>query len=179
MLKILHARLQQYMNQVFPDVQAGFRISRGIRDQNAKICWIIKKKQENSRQTTTSASLTYAKAFDCGKFLKRWEYQTISLVSWEACMQVKKQLLEPDMEQWMVSKLGKEYCILSPCLFNLYAEYIHHAKSWAGWSRSWIEDCQESINNLRYADDTTFMAKSEEELKILLMKVKRRVKKLA
>ena len=83
-------------------------------------------------------------------------------------MQVKKQLLEPDMQQWTGSKLGKEYCILSPCLFNLYAEYIHHAKSWAGWSRSWNLDCRESINNLRYADDITVMAETEEELKILL-----------
>ena len=73
MLKILHARLQQYMNQVFPDVQAGFRISTGIRDQNAKIHWIIKKKQENSRKTTTSASLTYAKAFDCVHHNKLWQ----------------------------------------------------------------------------------------------------------
>ena len=73
MLKILHARLQQYMNQEFPDVQAGFRISRGIRDQIAKIRWIIKKRQENSRKTTTSASLTYAEVFDCVHHNKLWQ----------------------------------------------------------------------------------------------------------
>ena len=153
MLKILHARLQQYVNQEFPDVQAGFRISRGIRDQIAKIRWIIKKskripeKQLLLLHWLMQKSLTVCITTNCGKFLKRSEYQTISLVSWEACMQVKKQLLEPDMQQWTGSKLGKEYCILSPCLFNLYAEYIHHAKSWAGWSRSWNLDCQESIKN--------------------------------
>ena len=73
MLKILHARLQQYVNQEFPDVQAGFRISRGIRDQIAKIRWIIKKRQENSRKTTTSASLTYAEVFDCVHHNKLWQ----------------------------------------------------------------------------------------------------------
>ena len=61
----------------------------------------------------------------CGKFLKKWEYQTTFPASWEICMQVKKQQLEPDVEQQTGSRLGKEYvmyCILSPCLFNLYAE---------------------------------------------------------
>ena len=73
-------------------------------------------------------SLTIWITTNCGKFLKRWEYQTILPASWETCVQVKKQQVEPDMEQWSGSKLGREYahqgCILSPCLFNLYAEYI-------------------------------------------------------
>ena len=96
------------------------------------------------------------------------------LASWETCMQVKKQQLEPDMEQWTGSKLGKERvkaCILSPCLFNLYAEYII-LKCWAGWGTSWNQDCWRNINNLRHADDTTIKVESEEELKNLLMKVK-------
>ena len=74
-----------------------------------------------------------AKAFDCmdhkndGKFFKSWEYQTTSPASWEICMQVRKQQLEPDMltSDWF--QIGKgvcQDCILSPCLFNLYAEYI-------------------------------------------------------
>ena len=61
-------------------------------------------------------------------------------------------------------------CILSPCLFNLYA--VHHEKPWAGRSTSWNQDCWRNINNLRYADDITLMAESEEEIKSLLMKVK-------
>ena len=62
-----------------------------------------------------------------GKFLKRWEYQTTLSASWETCIQVKKQQLEPDMKQQTGSKLGKEYdkaVQLSPCLFKLHAEYI-------------------------------------------------------
>ena len=111
MLKILQARLQQYVNRELPDVQAGFRKGRETRDQIANICWIIQK--ENARKTSTSASLTTLKPLcgsqQTGKFLKRWEYQITLLTSWETCMQVKKQQLEPNMEQ-TGSKLGKE-CI--------------------------------------------------------------------
>ena len=102
----------------------------------------------------------------------RWEYQTTLPASWEICMQVKKQQLEPDVEQQTGSKLGKEYnkavCILSSCLFNLYTEYImqnvrlHEAQ--AG-----IRIAGRNMDNLRYADETTLMAESEEELKSLLM----------
>jgi len=81
MLKILQARLQQYVNRELPDVQGGFRKGRGTRNQIAKIHWIIEK-QESSRKTSTSASLTTLKPLtmciitNCGKFFKRWEYQT-------------------------------------------------------------------------------------------------------
>ena len=89
------------------------------------------KKQESSRKNIYFCFVDYTKAFDCvaqqtGKFLKRWEYQTTWPASWGICMQVKKQQLELDMEQdWF--QIGKGVCqgwILSPCLFNLYAEYI-------------------------------------------------------
>ena len=81
MLKILQAKLQQYVNQELPDVQAGFRQGRGPRDQIANIHWIIKK-QESSRKTSTSAFLTMPKPLtvwittNCGKIFKRWDYQT-------------------------------------------------------------------------------------------------------
>ena len=186
MVKILQARLQQYMNHEFPDVQAGFRKGRGTRDQIGNIHWIIKKVWE-FQKNIYFCFIDYAKAFDCvdhnkcGKFFKRWEYQTTWSASWEICIQVKKQQLEPDTEQPTDSNLGKEYvgqgCILSPCLFNLYAEHIMRNaeldKAQAG-----IKIARRNINNLRYADDTTLMAESE-ELKSLLMKRKRRVKKLA
>ena len=114
MLKILQARLQQYVNRELPDVHAGFRKGRGTRDQIANIHWIIEKAREF--QKNIFCFIDYAKAFDCvdfnncRKFLKRWEYQTTLPASWEICIQVKKQLvkLELDMEQWTVSKLGKE-----------------------------------------------------------------------
>ena len=73
-LKILQARLQQYMNRGFPDVQAGFRKGRGTRDQTANIRWIIEK--ESSRKTSMSALLTMWITTNCGKFFKRWVYQT-------------------------------------------------------------------------------------------------------
>ena len=109
MLKILQARLQQYVNHELPDVQAGFRKGRGTRDQIANICWIIKK-QESSRKTSISALLTMPKpltvwiTINCGKFWKRWEYQTTWPASWETCMQVRKQQLQLDMEQQTGSK---------------------------------------------------------------------------
>ena len=109
MLKILQARLQQYVNYELPDVQAGFRKGRGTRDQIANICWIIEK-QESSRKTSISALLTMPKpltvwiTINCGKFSKRWEYQTTWPASWETYMQVRKQPLELDMEQQTGSK---------------------------------------------------------------------------
>ena len=89
-------------------------------------------------------------------------------------MQVKKQQLELNMEQKTDSKSGKELCqgcILSPCLFNLYAEYIMR-NAGLDEAQAGIKIARRNINNLRYADDTTLMAESEEELKSLLMKVK-------
>ena len=98
MLKILQDRLLQEL----PDVQAGFRKGRGIRDQVANIRWIIEKAKE-FQKNIYFCSIDYAKAIDCvdhktGKFFKRWEYQTILPASWEICMQVKKQQLELDLE---------------------------------------------------------------------------------
>ena len=90
-------------------------------------------------------------------------------------MQVKKQQLELDMEQQTGSKLGKEFisqgCIFSPCLFNLYAEYIMQ-NARLDEAQAGIKVAGRNINNLRYADDTSLMAESKEELKSLLMKVK-------
>ena len=108
MLKILQARLQQYVNHGLPDVQAGFRKGRGTRDQIANICWIIEKARE-SQKNVYFFFMDYAKAFvwttiTCGKFWKRWEYQTTWPASWEICMQVRKQQLELDMEQQTGSK---------------------------------------------------------------------------
>ena len=107
MLKILQARLQQYVNCEIPDVQGGFRNTRRTRDQIANICWVIKKARE-FQKNIYFCFIDYAKAFDCvdqnGKFWKRWEYQTTRPVSWETCMQVRKQQLELDMEQQTGSK---------------------------------------------------------------------------
>ena len=109
MLKILQARIQQYMNHELPDVQAGFRKGRGIRDQIANIHWIIEKarkfqKTSNFALLTTPKPLTVWITINCGKFWKRWEFQTTWPASWETCMQVRKQQLELDMEQQTGSK---------------------------------------------------------------------------
>ena len=109
MLKILQARLQQYMNRELPDVQAGLRKGRGTRDQIANIHWIMEKARE-FQKSIYLCFIDYAKAFDCvdhnklWKIPKRWEYQSTWLASWEICMQVRKQQLELDMEQQTCSK---------------------------------------------------------------------------
>ena len=148
MLKILQARLQQYMNQKLSDVQAGFRKSRGTRDQIANICWIIETARE-FRKNIYFCFTDYGKAFDrvnhnkLWKILKEMGYQTTLTASWEICMQVKKQQLELDTEQQTGSKLGKKY---------VKAVYCHHAyltymqKRWAGGSTSWNQDCLEKYH---------------------------------
>ena len=105
------------------------------------------------------------------------EYQTTLLVFWETCMWVKKQQLEPYVGQVTGSKLGKEYDKTVYC-HPAYLTYMQHT-SWKmpGWMKHKI--AERNINNLRYADETTFVARSKEDLKSLLMKVKRSMKKLA
>ena len=99
MLKISQPRLQQYVNWEFPDVRTGFRKDRETIVQIASICWIIEKAREFKKNI---CFIDCTKAFvwitrNCGKFLNRWDYQTILPASWEICMQVKKQQLEPNM----------------------------------------------------------------------------------
>ena len=113
MLKILQARLQQYVNQELPDVQAGFRKGRWTKDQIANICWIIEKAQQLEKIIYFFFT-DYTKSFvwitkNCRKFFKSWKYETTLPTSWEICTQVKKQQLELDMGQQTGSKLGKEY----------------------------------------------------------------------
>ena len=119
MLKILLARLQQYVNRELPDVQAGFRKGRETRDQISSICWIIKTAREFLKNIYF-CFINYAKAIDCVDHHKlwkilRWEYQTIWLACWETCMQVRKQQLELDMEQQTGSKQEKEYIKAIAC----------------------------------------------------------------
>ena len=144
MLKILQAKLQQYMIRELPHVQAGFRKCRGTRDQIADNCWSLKK-QESSRKTSISALLTMLKPLtvwittNCGKFLKRWEYQTTWPACWEICMQVKKQQLETDREQQTGSKLGKEYNKAVYCL-PAYLTYIQSTScEMPGWMKHRLE----------------------------------------
>ena len=123
--------------------------------------------------------IDYSKAFvkittNCGKFLKRWEYQTTLPASCEIYMQVKKQQLGHGTDWFQIGKGVCQGCILSPCLFNSYEEYIMQ-NARLDEAQAGIKIAGRNINNLRYADETTLMAESEEELKSLLMEVKEEI----
>ena len=145
MLKIPQARLQQYVNCELSDVQAGFRKGKRTRDQIANIRWIIEKARE-FQKNIYFCFIDYAKAFDCvdhnncGKFFKRWEYQTTWHASWKICMQVKKQQLELDMEQQNGSKLGKEYIKAIYC----QPAYLTYMQSTSWETLDWMKHKLES-----------------------------------
>ena len=164
MLKILQARLQQYMNCELPDVQIGFRKDRGTRDQIANICWIIEKAREF--QKNIYFFIDYAKAFDyvdhnkLGKILKEMgipDHLTCLLRNMYAGQQVTFRTGHGTADWFQVGKGVHQGCILSPCLFNLYAEYIMRN---IGLDEAQVGSkiARRNINNLRYADDTTLMA---------------------
>ena len=130
MLKILQARLQQYMNRELPDVQAGFRKGRGTRDQIANICWIIEKAREFQKNI---CFIDYTKAFDCVDHNKVWDilqemgipdHLTCLLRNLYAGQEATVRTGCGTMNWFQIGKGVHQECILSPCLFNLYAEYI-------------------------------------------------------
>ena len=129
MLKILQARLQQYVNQELPDVQAGFRKGRGTRDQIANIRWIIEKASK-FQKNIYFCFIDYAKAFHCVDHNKlRKILKEMGISDHLACllrnrMQVKKQPVELDMEQQTGSKLGKEYVKAVYCQPAYYLPYM-------------------------------------------------------
>ena len=179
MLKILQARLQQYVNREVPDVQAGFRKGRGTRHQIANICWIIEKARE-FQKNIYSCFIDYAKAFDCVDHNKLWkilkemgipDQLTCLLRNLYAGQEVTVRTGHGTTDWFQVGKEVRQGRILSPCLFNLYAEYIMQ-NARLDEAQAGIKIAGRNINNLRYTDDTTLMAESEEELKSLLMKVK-------
>ena len=107
MLKILQAKLQQYMNHELPDFQAGFRKGRGTKDQIANICWIIKNTRE-FQENIYFCFIDYAKAFDCVDHNKLWKIlKEMGIPDHLTCLlrnQIRKQQLELDMEQQTGSK---------------------------------------------------------------------------
>ena len=179
MLKILQARLQQYMNCELPDVDAGFRKGRGTRDQIANIHRIIKKAKE-FKKNIYFCFIDYAKDFDCVDHNKRWkilkemgipDHLTCLLRNLYVGQEATVRTGHGTTDWFQIGKGICQGCILSPCLFSLYAEYIMRNVG-LDESQAGIKIAGRNINNLRYADDTTLMAEIEEELKILLMKVK-------
>ena len=135
MLKILQARLQQYVNHEFPDIQAGFRKGRGTRDQIANIRWIIEKARE-FQKNTYFCFIDYAKAFDCVDHNKlenssRDRNTGTPYLSPEKSVCRSRNRTRHEKTDWVQIRKGVcQGCILSPCLFNLYAEYIMRNPGW-------------------------------------------------
>ena len=184
MLKVLQARLQQYMNCELPDVQAGFRKGRGTRDQIDNILLIIKKAKE-FQKNIHFCFIDYAKAFDCVDHNKLWkilkeigipDHLTCLLRNLYAGQEATARTGHGTTDWFQIGKGVRQDCILSPCLFNSYAEYIMR-NAGLEEAQAGIKIARRNINNLRYADDTTLMAGSE-ELKSLLMRVKEESEKV-
>ena len=178
MFKILQVRLQQYMNGEVPGVQAGFRKGRGTRDQIANICSIIEKTTE-FQKNIYFCFIDYAKAFACMDHNKLWkllkemgipDHLTCLPKNLHAGQEATVRTGHGTTNWFQIRKGMHQGCILSPCLFNLYAEYIMR-NAGLEEAQAGIKIAGRNINNLRYADDTTLMAESK-ELKSLLMKVK-------
>ena len=166
------------MNRELPDVQAGFRKGRETRDQISNICWIIKKARE-FQKNIYFCFIDYAKAFDCVDHNNLWKIlKEMGILDHLTCLlsnlyvgQEATVRTGHGTTDWIqVGKGVYQGCILSPCLFDLYAEYIMR-NAGLEEAQAGIKSARRNINNLRYADDTTLMAESEEALKSLLMKV--------
>ena len=182
MLKILQARLQQYVKCELPDVQAGFIKDRGTRDQVANIHWIIEKSREFQKNM---CFIDYAKAFDCVDHNKLWKnLKEMGISDHLTCLlrnlyadQEAKVRTEHGTTDWFQTGKGLcQGCMLSPCLFNIYTEYI--MQNGLDEAPAGTKIAGRNINNLRYADDPILMAENEEELESLLMKVKEEIEKV-
>ena len=156
MLKILQARLQQYMNHELPDVQHAFRKGRGTRDQIANICWIIKKARE-FQKIIYFCFIDYAKAFDYVDHNKMWkilkvmgipDQLTCLLRNLYADQEATVRIGHGTSDWFQIGKGVCQGCILSPCLFNLYAEYIMR-NTGLDEAQAGIKIAGRIINNLR------------------------------
>ena len=182
MLKILQARLQQYVNHELPD---GFRKGRGTRDQIANICWIMEKARE-FQKNISFCFIDYAKAFGCVDHNKLWkilkemgipDHLTYLLRNLYAGQEATVRTGHGTTDWFQIGKGVCQGCILSPCLFNFYAEYIMR-NAGLEEAQAGIKIASRNINDLRYRDDSTLMAESEEELKSFLMNVKEESEKV-
>ena len=167
------------MNRELPDVQAGFRKGRGPRDQIANIRWIMEKARE-FQKNIYFCFIAYVKAFDCVDPNKLWkilkemgipDHLTCLLRNLYAGQEATVRTGHGTADWFQKGKAVHQGCILSPCLFNFYAEYIMR-NAGLKETQAGIKTARRNINNLRYTDDTTLIGESEEKLKSLLMKVK-------
>ena len=159
------------MNHELPDVQAGFRKRRGTRDQIANIHWIMKKAGE-SQKNIYFCFIDYAKAFDCVDHNKLWkilkevgipDHLTCLLRNLYSGQEATVRTGHGTMDWFQIRKRVYQGCILSPCLLNFYAECIMQ-NARLDEAQAEIKIVRRNINNLRYADDSTLMAESEEPL---------------
>ena len=167
LLKILQPRLQRYMNQELPDVEAGFREGRGTRDQIASTHWIIEKARE-FQKNIYFCFIDYAKAFECVNHNNLWEilqemgipdHLTCLLRNLYAGQEATVRTWHGTTDWFQIGKGVHQGCILSPCLFNLHAECI----MWSAGldeAQAGIKIAGRNINKLRYADDTILMTES-------------------
>ena len=172
------------MNRELPDVQASFRKGRGTRDQIANIRWIEKARE--FQKNIYFCFIDHAKAFDCVDHKKLWiilkemgipDHLTCLLRNPYAGQEPTVRTGHGTTDWFQIGKGVRQGCILSPCLFNLYADYIMR-NAGLEEAQAGIKIARRNINNLRYADDTTLMAESEEELRSLLMKMKEESEKV-
>ena len=184
MLKIIQARLQQYVNCELPDVQAGLRKGKGTRDQIPNIRWIIKIARE-FQKNIYFCFIDYAKAFDCVYNSKLWKILremgipdrfTCLLRNLYAGQEATVKTGHGTTDWFQIGKGVRQGCILSLCLFNLYAEHIMR-NAGLEEAQAGIKIARRNINNLIYVEDTTLMAESEVELKSLWVRVKEKSKK--
>ena len=182
MLKILQSRLQQYVNQELLDGQIGFRKGKGTRDQIANTCWIIKKARVP--ENPLLCFIDYTKAFNCVDHKKLWkilqemgipDHHTCLLRNLYASQEATVRTGQGTTDWFQIGKGVRQGCILSPYLFNLYAEYI--------MQNARLDEAQVGIkiarlHNLRYSDDITLMA-VKRNWRVSWWRWKRRVKKLA
>ena len=173
------------MNRELPDVQAGFRKGRGTRDQIAHICWIIRKARE-FQKNIYFCFIDYAKAFDCVDHNKLWKIQkemeipdhlTCLLRNLYADQEATVRTGHGTTDWFQIGKGIRHGCILSTCLFNFNAEYIMR-NAGLEEAQARIKIARRNINNLKYANNITLMAESEEELRNLLTKVKEESEKV-
>ena len=163
------------MNHELPDVQAGFRKGRGARDQIANIRCIMEKARE-FQKNIYFCFIDYAKAIDCVDHNKLWkilkemgisEHLNCHLRNLYAGQEATVRTGHGTTDWLQIGKGVHQGYILSLCLFNFYAEYIMR-NAGLEEAQAGIKIAGRNVNNLRYADDTTLMAESEEELKSLL-----------
>ena len=173
------------MNCELPDVQTGFRKGRGTRAQIANICWIVKKARE-FQKNIHFCFIDYDKAFDYVDHNKLWkiwkemgipDHLTCLLRNLYAGQEATVRTRHGTIGWFQIGKGVHQGCVLSPCLFNLYTEYIVRNIG-LDEAQAGIKISRININNLRYADDITLMEESEEELKSFLMKVKEESEKV-